>query len=157
VVVAPGGAGVFVSGVVLDVAQAHAGAGQVVEPQIDMHPLGREHADATAGQEREPRLQQVFGADSAGVTTTPAASSPGRGGMVQVLEYGVDGDHAWMKATVGDIVGGAARAACARLGPFAPLCNKLVDLIIQWYENNNPTHGVWGEIYNTGQVRIGTW
>jgi len=32
-----------------------------------------------------------------------------------------------------------------------------VTLATTWYEQNHPTYGVWGEIYTSGQIRIGSW
>jgi hypothetical protein len=105
------------------------------------------------GAERlQEQLQQHLGADRAGV-----AQSSADGPVVQALEYGIDGDHFWIKVTAGDIANGVLTTLCARLGPAAPACKILVDVIIKWYEDNHPSHGVWGEIYNTGQIRVGGW
>ena len=73
----------------------------------------------------------------------------------QAFEGGVDGGHAWIKVTAGEIAGGAVEGICRQFapGPAAALCPKAAQRARELIGNN---HGVWAEIYPT-HVNAGTW
>lgn len=73
----------------------------------------------------------------------------------QAYEGGVDGGHAWIKVTAGEIAGGAVEAICRRFapGPVASLCPRAAQVARDLIGGN---HGVWVEVYPT-HVNAGTW
>jgi len=73
----------------------------------------------------------------------------------EAFEGGVDGDHAWIKVTAGEIAAGAVEGICRRYapGPAATLCPRAAQVARDLIGSN---HGVWVEVYPT-QVNAGTW
>jgi hypothetical protein len=73
----------------------------------------------------------------------------------EAYEGGIDGAHAWIKVTAGEISSGAVEGICrifAR-GPLANLCPHAAQLARDRIGGN---HGVWAEVYLT-HVNAGTW
>lgn len=73
----------------------------------------------------------------------------------QAFEGGIDGGHAWIKVTAGEIAGGAVEGICRRFapGPAANLCPRAAEVARELIGAN---HGVWVEVYPT-HVNAGTW
>lgn len=73
----------------------------------------------------------------------------------EAFEGGFDGDHAWLKVTAGEVVGGAVEGICRRYapGPAANLCPRAAQIA---RELIGTSHGVWIEVYAT-HVNAGTW
>jgi hypothetical protein len=73
----------------------------------------------------------------------------------EAFEGGIDGAHAWIKVTAGEIAGGSVEAICRRFapGPVANLCPRAAEVARDLIGSN---HGVWLEVYVT-HVNAGTW
>ena len=73
----------------------------------------------------------------------------------EAFEGGIDGGHAWIKVTAGEIAGGAVEGICRRYapGPAANLCPRAAQVARDLIGGN---HGVWVEVYPT-HVNAGTW
>lgn len=90
------------------------------------------------------------------------ASSSGDGVLSSVapqsaeaFEGGFDGNHAWVKISAGDVVGGAAEAICRRYaGPFVGLCPEFASRASALVGGG--ASGVWAEVY-INHVNVGTW
>ena len=97
---------------------------------------------------------------SVGVAALPASSGSSAISSVapqsaEAYEGGIDGGHAWIKVTAGEIAGGGVEGICrlyAR-GPLAALCPRAAQVARNLIGGN---HGVWVEIYPT-HVNAGTW
>jgi hypothetical protein len=73
----------------------------------------------------------------------------------EAYEGGIDGGHAWIKVTAGEIAGGTVEGICrlyAR-GPLATLCPRAAQVARDLIGGNR---GVWIEVYPT-HVNAGTW
>jgi hypothetical protein len=97
---------------------------------------------------------------SVGLAALPSASdnsaiSSVRPQTAQAFEGGVDGGHAWIKVTAGEVASGAVEGICRMFapGPAAALCPRAAQLAHDLIGGN---HGVWAEIYPT-HVNAGTW
>lgn len=102
----------------------------------------------------------VAAALSVGLASLPSSSGGGAIASVapqsaEAAEGGVDGDHAWLKVTAGEIAGGAVEGICRRYapGPAANLCPRAAQVA---RELIGTQHGVWIEVYVT-HVNAGTW
>ncbi|MGH2942858.1 MAG: hypothetical protein ACRDLN_08825 [Solirubrobacteraceae bacterium] len=73
----------------------------------------------------------------------------------EAFEGGIDGGHAWIKVTAGEVAGGAVEGICRLYahGPAATLCPRAAQVARDLIGNNR---GVWVEIYPT-HVNAGTW
>ena len=97
----------------------------------------------------------------AAITAIPSTSN-GNGILASVapqsaeaFEGGFDGDHAWVKISAGDVVGGAAEAICRRYaGPFGGMCPGFAARASELVGGG--ASGVWAEVY-IDHVNAGTW
>jgi hypothetical protein len=86
--------------------------------------------------------------------------SPDRPGSIDTLvEGGKDGDHWWIKISMGEIAGTGIATACKvafpEIGWF--VCPPLGAAVRQAVDQNPNAGGVWAELYTNGTVRAGTW
>jgi hypothetical protein len=74
----------------------------------------------------------------------------------QAFEGGVDGDHAWVKVTAGEIAGGAVEGLCRSIapGPVKAICPRVAQIA---REIIGGASGVWAEVYANGTINRGTW
>jgi hypothetical protein len=88
------------------------------------------------------------GGDAVSASFAPASA--------EAAEGGIDGDHAWVKITAGEIAAGAAQAICRQLTGvigFA-ICPTIADIA---RDIVGDASGVWAELYNDGHYEYGTW
>jgi hypothetical protein len=95
----------------------------------------------------------VAGATLPSGDTTVAGLAPA---SAEAAEGGIDGDHAWVKITAGEIAAGAAQALCRQFTGvigFA-ICPTIADIA---GDIVGAASGVWAELYNDGHYEYGTW
>jgi len=74
----------------------------------------------------------------------------------EAFEGGIDGDHAWVKVTAGEIAGGAVEGLCRSIapGPVKAICPRVAQIA---REIIGGASGVWAEVYANGTINRGTW
>jgi hypothetical protein len=88
------------------------------------------------------------GGDTVAASFAPASA--------EAAEGGIDGDHAWVKISAGEIAAGAAQAICRQFTgvigfAICPTIANIAGDIV------GGASGVWAEIYNDGHYEYGTW
>jgi hypothetical protein len=88
----------------------------------------------------------------------PLSSQP-EGDVHTLVEGGQDGDHWWIKISMGDIASVGIATACKLAFPgvgwfVCPPIGAAIRAAMQQYPEAG---GFWAELYNDGRVRVGTW
>ncbi|MEV4049651.1 hypothetical protein AB0J55_00555 [Amycolatopsis sp. NPDC049688] len=88
---------------------------------------------------------------------TVSTSKPGTASTQ--VQGGKDGDHWWIKISMGEIMGVGVSTACKlafpEIGWF--VCPPLGAAVNQAVSQVPNAGGVWAELYTDGRVRAGTW